>query len=582
MFSPRTLTLWPLLSSVLALVLSLLVGRLSPLISGTSLVAGFLLAGKLARGFGGEGDPWTWRSPHSRDHHLVEYAIILCVAWIAFKNFTWLLYPYDHDWRTLSKTNLGDLPMHLHFIRAFAGGLHFPPINPLYASEPLRYGFGPDLFNALFESLGMPTQGHLWIAGMMATATSLVALRAYGGWWAMAGFFFSGGLLHWRIVGAGLADETLAWRNLFETVFLTQRGLMFALPMGLLVLDGAERMCRGETPMTRRRVIFLGAIFGLIPFFHPHTFLALGLMLGLLLVRHSKGVRPFVLPLVISALSTSAYFLWQTTSGGAKVSIIRWHAHWTYKSGSVAWYYFANFGPWLLLVLAVGVFIVRRREERATFLLPYVSNLFLVLVFLNVMFAPWEWDNIKCLIWPVIGLFSVGFRTLDRALGSRTRWMLASILCFSGFRQVSLLSRTPPAEGHRLYTFEDIAKAEAATESLLRLPREQVRVVAAPSYAHVLTYLGLPRVAGYHGHLWSHAIVGSEETTRRIDSLYRGDPNWRATLKQLGATHLYLGPDERRVFGETNPEWRTALRNTSRIPGHEVYEIGESSASVQP
>ena len=151
---------------------------------------------------------------------------------------------------TLHANNFGDLPLHINYIREIANGVAFPPVNPEYTlREALRYPFGPDLYNALWEILGVPMASHLFVVtGFLVDdcrerhgfemVRQLVGDRRFlpQRWTLQAGLFsqaiqYSGDLLNRRRLE----------KSLFLSVFITQRGVLFALPSWSVLLMESTR-----------------------------------------------------------------------------------------------------------------------------------------------------------------------------------------------------------------------------------------------------------------------------------------------------------------------------------------------------
>jgi hypothetical protein len=66
--------------------------------------------------------------------------LMLAIFGIAsFRAFAWLLYAVGNSWRILSPNNLGDLSLHIQFIRYFAEGAPFWPESPILSGVPLTY-----------------------------------------------------------------------------------------------------------------------------------------------------------------------------------------------------------------------------------------------------------------------------------------------------------------------------------------------------------------------------------------------------------------------------------------------------------
>src|SRR5205814_2880251 len=77
--------------------------------------------------------------------------------------------------------------------------------------------------------------------------------------------------------------KTIAWKSIPLTMFVTQRGLLYAIPTGLLLLwSWRERFRQTEAKDRRRAPLPFWvelSLYASMPFFHVHTFLALTIVL---------------------------------------------------------------------------------------------------------------------------------------------------------------------------------------------------------------------------------------------------------------------------------------------------------------
>ena len=64
----------------------------------------------------------------------------------------------------ISPNNLGDLALHLTYIRNLANGVPFWPENPIFAGAKIHYPLGIDLFNSLLTLAGVDVyRGLIWV-----------------------------------------------------------------------------------------------------------------------------------------------------------------------------------------------------------------------------------------------------------------------------------------------------------------------------------------------------------------------------------------------------------------------------------
>ena len=214
----------------------------------------------------------------------IEWVVIVAFALFSLRAFLWLVFVDGDSLRVLSPNNLGDLSLHLTYIRFLANGAPFWPDNPIFAGGSLTYPIGIDLFNSLLSLVGVDDlRGLIWV-GLAGCICTGVALWRWGGAFTMAGFLFNGGVAGFAILRErAFADfqSALAWKSLPLALFVTQRGLLFALPAGLLLLCSwrARYFDRDETAwrLPRWGEVLL---YASLPVFHFHTFLFLSIVLA--------------------------------------------------------------------------------------------------------------------------------------------------------------------------------------------------------------------------------------------------------------------------------------------------------------
>ncbi len=582
-------------STIVAFLLSLIFGALSPAIALVSLIIGTCLAYWHSREFLASDSRLRFRSLSPGLAGVMEFGILIFILFAAYRHFMWLLFPADFFWKTLSPNNLGDLPLHINYIRSLAQGISFPPHNPIFSSELLRYPYGVDLYSALWEALGFRLQAHLFIVGLFATAASLTLLKRFGSWWAMGAFFLSGGLAGWSVLtGAPLENFQAAvdWKNLFLAVFITQRGMLFTLPLGLWLLVTVRAYFQGDTSLSRRQWTALGLGWGFLPLFHLHAFAIVSALLlftvfecrglaGLLSLIKSQLTLIAVLPATLLILFSTNFFQ------AAGVSHLSWG--WTFNHGATNLlsvtalvfsffnFLFFNFGPWLFLpfILAVSIFyskngMIPEKRRKLFFELGVYTVLFAT--FMNLMLAPWAWDNIKILIWPYLGFARISWLVFEPLFKTKLelleRGVVAVLLFLSGTVSILFSMQSPAQQSVSIFSFSELANVEGALSGI----EPNAVFVAAPSFAHPLAYYGRLRVLGYAGHLFSYGI-DSREVEAKLKRIMDGDLDSLRLAKELKANYIFWGPEERTMYGDHVRSWMKELANVSRVPGYEVYAV---------
>ncbi len=516
----------------------------------------------------------------------VEWSVVACFALFALRAFCWLLFENGDQWMFLSYNNLGDLSIHLTMIRYFANGAPFWPENPIFASTPLHYPFGVDLWNALLVLAGADlTRGLIW-TGLLGSAATGYALWRWGGAFALAGFLFNGGLfglsffMNWQLDGV---QTHVAWKSIPLALFVTQRGLLYAIPTGLLLLwSWRNRFLYRTAALPLVIEVFL---YATLPLFHLHTFLFLSFLLGgWFLLSFLSGIWQEVFPpssrsalLIFVALAflPATFLIWKLTGGLQSGSQIRLQPGWMQHEHNPFVFWFGNFGVFPLCVGAVLWSLLKSptldKAREAAVVLPSVA-IFLLTCF--VLFAPWEWDNTKIMLWSYLALLPAIWALLKKQ-SLVLRWATCVLLFFSGF--LSLLG----GMGGSGYSLAQRSELDGLRPMVAAIPITAT-FAGYPTYNHPLLLLGRKMVAGYEGHLQSHGI----DYTPRWEALQRvlrGERGWENDARALGVDYLFWGNEEKRAFGDWPPASGVgAIPPSAQTQWGTLYYLGTPTPAATP
>jgi len=334
------------------------------------------------------------------------WAVAVCFAVFAVRSFVWLLYIDSSELKIQSPNNLGDLSLHLTLIKNFANGVALWPDNPIFVFSKLRYPAGIDLFNALLSLVHVDLLiGLVWV-GLLASLAIFYGFYRWGGTFAVAGFLFNGGIagfqflktfkfLDYQGTAADIAHKPIAWKSIALSMLVTQRGWLYAIPAGLVLLwhwrekffshspvaGGGDpgKPASLDEPGQQAAVNAHGyskgplpwwvelSIYASMPLFHLHTFIALTIVLvvGLFferatelkfivnlvrnegmagiarLISHPKmwpeifrgaPIRRHAAALLIAAFIPATFFVWLTTDQFHAASVLKWHPGWAQDS----------------------------------------------------------------------------------------------------------------------------------------------------------------------------------------------------------------------------------------------------------
>jgi hypothetical protein len=531
-------------SVIAALPLAWINGGLHPLIAWTALLLGVMVTALVFR---------QCREMESRVLSIWDWGMIAVFACSSARAFLWLIYADGDSWKILSPNNLGDLSLHLAFIHWLASTTHWWPGSPILVGDPLRYPLGSDLFNALLLVAGIsPSIGLVW-CGLVGSALTGYALWRWGGAMALAAFLFNGGLAGVVLLKGGDPDALSEWKNLFLTLFVTQRGFLYAMPAGLLLLFAWKKENFGE----QREVVPLAVqalLLGAIPLFSIHAALFIGIsMVGQFVF--APGCRSRMTRLAFISWPPMALFGWLVTSGCGGHSAIHalgWAPGW--MSDGTVWFWIWNFGITLPLLLLLLLKVTRDAadSEARAFVLPAILVFLLCMI---IRFAPWPWDNMKLMIWSWVVIAPFLWNCLIKGWNGIVKGAILVLLFGSG--AATLVAGLDGRHGYELIrrSLLDQAKWE-----LREAPPDAV-IACAPEYNHPVLMLGHPVVCGYEGHLWSHGL-DYKGRLELLNSVMMGEPGWLQKAQSLGVSYIYWGDAEAKRWPDSQLPWAREINGT--------------------
>ena len=575
------------------------------------------------------------------------WAVAICFAAFALRSFVWLLYIDGSELKIQSPNNLGDLSLHLTLIKNFGNSVPLWPDNPIFAGSKLRYPAGIDMFNALLSLVHVDLLvGLVWV-GLLASLAIFYGFYRWGGTFAVAGFLFNGGIAGFQFVKtfkfldyqgahADIAKQPIAWKSIALSMLVTQRGWLYAIPAGLVLLwhwrekffsqsstaaadSSAVAVAKADDPgqsgedVKSEPVAVNGngyrkgplpwwvelSIYASMPLFHLHTFLALTIVLVVgLFFERVRGIKIFTdapirrhsAALLIAAFIPATFFVWVTTDHFQARSVLKWHPGWAQDSTEFAapffrlgpkdfgsstsfglllqktWngiiapffqFWLPNFGLWVPLVMVlVGLCFWRiwkgkwRWGDRPPADVAFVVAAVVIFgVGYFVQTAPWEWDNLKLMIWGYFIILPFLWSDLISRWVFPERAVTCLLLFGSGF--VTLLGGL--TAGHPGFGLIERARLDHIGTALRPLPMN-ARFAAYPTFNSPILLQGRKAVAGYPGHLWTEGFDYGK-INDQLTALMNGAPNWRDIAKTLGVRYIFWGQDEKTNYQSSSRPW---------------------------
>lgn len=526
------------------------------------------------------------------------YAFFFVLFWFFFAR---TMFELKDGIYTGGSQNLGDLPFHLGAIFSFTDGNNFPPENPSWSGAKFTYPFIADLLTACFVKLGADVKDALFTQNVAWAFSLLVIIERFvarltksklAGRIAPALLFLSGGLGFlwflkdywqsslglWSFFNALPQDYTIGdhfrWGNSMVVLFMTQRSLLLGMPLTIIVLGFLWRAftaldmpkASGESarvrdggkirpvaaPMGYRVTasVLFGLLAGTLPLIHLHSLVVLFVVTAFcFLLRPERwrewipfglGVSIIAIPQLIWALSESAT---ETTK------FFEWHFGWDKRNENVIWFWLKNTGLVIPAIIA-AIYLMSRKDEKTENLKPkakdlllfYIPFVFLFVVSNTAKLAPWEWDNIKILIYWFVGSLPL-IALLVAWLWERERiFKFVAAACFVVLIFAGALDVWRTASGQissRVFDYEAVRVANEIKQK----SAPSALFVNAPTYNSAIVLSGRRSLMRYSGHLSSHGIDygAREEDVRRI---YQGGGVAEILLRKYGVDYILVSPEE--------------------------------------
>ncbi len=586
-------------ATICGLLLGIVAGGLSTPIAFIAIALGAVLAA-VAYASTGDTPPASAGEPtQGRYRNLITWILAAIFAIFALRSFIWLLYVDGTELKIQSPVNLGDLGLHLTHIKFFANGVRLWPSNPIYVgSEHLRYPAGIDLFNALLLKINVSLiPGLVWV-GLIASIATFYAFYRWGGAFAVAGFLFNGGIAGFQFLKTfDVSDyqdvNHVAWKCIPLTMFVTQRGLLYAIPAGLILLWHWREKFYGKAEQDRNRgplPFWLElSFYAAMPLFHIHTFMALSILLVCLFVAGDAPERSHILKLVLSALVPATFLVWLITDHFHARSVIEFNWGWVQRNDGefkmpFFRFWFFNFGMLVPLVLTLtgmlgyrvwreGFKSGRKQPEEIAFVFG-ATAIFLFTFFVKT--APWGWDNLKIMVWSYFIVLPYLWRNLIIQWERPIRWAVCFGLFASGF--ISLFGGLAAGKGG--FGFAQRGEVDAVDAAVRKMPIE-ARFASWPTYNHPLLLSGRKVVMGYPGHLWTQGFDDYGKTNDLLARLMQGANDWRDLARTLHVRYIFWGREEKANYQSSTRPWEKTTALAASGTWGAIYDLEQPATPNQ-
>ena len=503
----------------------------------------------------------------------------------AYLQHTHMVQPMADGSYWCGQSTYGDLCMHMAFAASMRD-MAFPPTYSLLYGTALSYPYLIDALSTTMLLFGMDMHMALVFPGTVMMALTYVgymilAREILGGrnkaiLAAALLFFLNGGLgflYDFDLMGrdgfakiseiftgyyktpANQPDVNLRWSNVVADLLVPQRALMGGWAMGIPALYLLISSVRARS---MRQTVALALWASCLPLVHTHTFLALGLfsgglILGRLIMQREKRKGIFAragvylgIVLVLAMPQLLGNAIRQTVDGG----VIKIQFNWVNNNNGgmrlidgYLWFWLKNVGlPFLLII---GACLNARRRGQLDVLCG-MAAIFIVADW--VLFQRNPYDNNKLFyIWYMFGAIlaaDYGSVIMQRLAGLGGRNVLCALFLIASVLSGSLSLAREAISGYQLFSANAVAAGAWIDENT---DRDAVFLTGQQHINPVVSLAGRQILCGSDLYVYFHGLSYSQQS-RDCERFYEAPMDNEDVIARYGVDYIYVSDYERADF----------------------------------
>ncbi len=412
-------------------------------------------------------------------------------------------------------------------------------------------------------------------------------------------------------------NDKFRWGNSLVVLFMTQRSLLLGMPLTLLVLsylwkvfscgknekEESEKVETGKSekgeeggqtlPSANRlftfshfpiAAFFVGLLAGTLPLIHMHSLVVLFIVTAFLFVMRLDRWMQWVAFGVGVAVVAIPELVWLMTGTATEsTKFFAWFFGWDKRETDFVWFWFTNTGL-VIPILAIGIWVymtggkIRKDENEGatenplakTLVLFYLPFLFLFIVSNAAKLAPWEWDNIKILIYWFAGTLPLVALALAWAWEQNKALRIAAGVCFAGLILSGSLDVWRTVSGQIKYGVIDADAIKVAEQIKLKTDPKAI-FLNAPTFNSAVVLTGRQSVMRYSGHLSSHGIDYYPRESD-VKQIYQGGGVADILLRKYNVDYVLISPEERNTL-KANEEFFKKFPVLTEAGQYRVYKV---------
>ena len=416
-------------------------------------------------------------------------------------------------------------------------------------------------------------------------------------------------------------SDAFRWGNSMVVLFITQRSLLLGMPLTVAVLGGLWTIFATPTdPATENteksqkaklktetasRIgspspllpfslspLFLGLLAGMLPLVHLHSLAALFIVTAFCFAMRPARWKEWLIFGAGVCIVAVPELLWSIT-GTATETKDFFGFNWGWDKGNdewLGWFWLKNTGLAIPLIIA-GIWLFWSKvqvpkskvpkpktkaeqseiaDPRSKLLEFYTPFAFLFIICNLAKFAPWEWDNIKLLIYWFVGSLPLIAYFIAWAWERKAVLRLVAAVCFISLIFSGALDAWRTASGQINTRVFDSDGVKIADQIKAKTDPHSI-ILNNPTYNSPVVLSGRLSLMRYPGHLASHGIdYGGRE--KDVKTIYTGGGVADILLRKYNVDYVLIGPEERQTL-QANESFFSHYPVVAEAGQYRVYKV---------
>ena len=447
--------------------------------------------------------------------------------------------------------------------------------HPMYAGGQLTYPFLTDFLSGMLMRLGLSMPLAFIIPSIIFTVLLLLGMylllylvlrSKVKAILAISLFFLSSGLGFVNFIKDFLNNPNLGlflsplkdysalgdyqWYagNVVVGLLVPQRPFLLGMTLAIWILTGFLYVFlkkEKEGRLDKTILIISGILAGVLPIIHPHTFIVVVIISGLLslsLIKKWKFLLYYIIPAGIFSTFLYFKFIWGGVENWKHFFV--WFPGWTIKGGFVQWIMFWLHTWGAMIPLAVfGWFILKKKFPLLIQI--FFLSFFIIFIFGNLfLIQPIPWDNSKLFFWAYFGFSALAASALlwcwkKKFIGKILAIILTFILISTGTLELIRLQRISHNQ------IQETSADDIQLGLQIRAKTDPLAIfLTDTSHNHfVMVWGNRPILMGYTAWVLNFGFL-YQQREKDIYTMYQGGLLADDLLKKYKVSYVVIGPGE--------------------------------------